>query len=157
AAEDGRRTARAAPERETLRQGMRRGAVPRHAVAPAGPGRTAGGPGASRGGRRPEAGPPGRCLGLDEHPRIHPQPLTQPGETFMEISRTNCERSSRRDFLSVGAAGLLGLSLADVLRAEARTAPKRKRKADSVILLWLGGGPSTIDTWDLKPDAPENV
>jgi hypothetical protein len=76
----------------------------------------------------------------------------------MAPSRTDCERFYRRDFLKVGAAGLLGLSLADVLRAEAgSSAGLSKRKADGVILLWLGGGPSTIDMWDLKPDAPENI
>src|SRR5947209_166003 len=74
----------------------------------------------------------------------------------MAPSRTDCVRPCRRDFLKVGTAGLLGLTLADVLRAEARAAGKR-RKADSVILLWLGGGPATIDMWDLKPDAPENI
>src|SRR5882672_3946042 len=72
-------------------------------------------------------------------------------------SRTDCERFCRRDFLKVGTAGLLGLTLADVLRAEARRTASRKGKADSVILLWLGGGPATIDMWDLKPDAPENI
>src|SRR5262245_34579445 len=64
----------------------------------------------------------------------------------------------RRDFLKVGTAGLFGLSLADVLRAEARAGTAGRRpKASGVILLWLGGGPATIDMWDLKPDAPEEV
>jgi hypothetical protein len=67
-------------------------------------------------------------------------------------------RFYRRDFLRVGTAGLLGLTLADVLRHEARGAPGKKRTAArSVILVWLGGGPATIDMWDLKPDAPENI
>jgi hypothetical protein len=70
--------------------------------------------------------------------------------------RTDCERYHRRDFLRVGATGLLGLELADVLRLEA-AAPRRKRSATGVILVWLAGGPSTIDMWDLKPDAPEEV
>ncbi len=65
-------------------------------------------------------------------------------------------RPTRRHFLRVGTAGLFGLSLADLLRAEAR-ADARKPKATGVILLWLGGGPATIDMWDLKPDAPGNV
>ena len=70
----------------------------------------------------------------------------------------DCEGFHRRDFLKVGTAGLLGLALPDVLRAEARPmAGKRRKKADSVILLWLGGGPATIDMWDLKPNAPENI
>jgi hypothetical protein len=63
--------------------------------------------------------------------------------------------STRRDFLRVGAAGLFGLTLADLLRADTR--PGRKTKATGVIQVWLGGGPSTIDMWDLKPDAPANI
>jgi Protein of unknown function (DUF1501) len=61
----------------------------------------------------------------------------------------------RRGFLGVGTAGLLGLSLPDFLRAEARASGENKPKADGVILLWLSGGPAKIDIWDLKPDAPE--
>jgi hypothetical protein len=61
---------------------------------------------------------------------------------------------SRRAFLTVGSAGLLGLTLPDLLRQQARAAaPPRRRQAQSVILVWLGGGPSTIDMWDMKPDA----
>ena len=76
----------------------------------------------------------------------------------MRSTPIDCERFYRRDFLKIGTAGLLGLTLADMLRQEARPAPtKRKTKATSVILLWLGGGPATIDMWDLKPDAPENI
>jgi hypothetical protein len=72
--------------------------------------------------------------------------------------RTDCERFHRRDFLKVGAAGLLGLGLADVLRHEARAAKAPgKRKASGVILIWLAGGPATIDIWDLKPEAPAEV
>ncbi len=72
---------------------------------------------------------------------------------------TDCERFHRRDFIKLGTAGLLGLSLADLLRLEARSAPaeKPKEKATSVIMVWLAGGPSTIDMWDLKPEAPENI
>src|SRR5262245_7765795 len=65
---------------------------------------------------------------------------------------------TRRHFLAAGAAGLLGLTLADVLRQEARSAPTKTRAAaKGVILLWLGGGPATIDMWDLKPDAPDTI
>jgi uncharacterized protein DUF1501 len=60
--------------------------------------------------------------------------------------------ASRRDFLRVGGLGLAGLTLADLLRNEARgTGPERPK---SVIYIVLGGGPSHIDMWDLKPDAP---
>jgi hypothetical protein len=65
---------------------------------------------------------------------------------------------SRRSFLKAGTAGLLGLSLANVLRREAHSAPARGRAAaKSAVLLWLGGGPATIDMWDLKPDAPDTI
>lgn len=63
----------------------------------------------------------------------------------------------RRDFLKVGSAGLLGLTLPEILRREALAKPGLGRKAKGVILIWLGGGPSTIDMWDLKPDAPANI
>jgi hypothetical protein len=77
-------------------------------------------------------------------------------------SRSDCERFYRRDFFTVGAAGLLGLSLPDVLRREASAAAPnastgRRPRASGVILIWLGGGPATIDMWDMKPDAPEYV
>lgn len=66
---------------------------------------------------------------------------------------------NRREFLRVGTAGLTGLSLADALRWEADAANSRNAsaKAQSVILVWLSGGPATIDMWDLKPDAPEEI
>lgn len=67
---------------------------------------------------------------------------------------------NRREFLRVGTAGLAGLSLADVLRSESTAAPSTSRSggtARSVILVWLSGGPATIDMWDLKPDAPEEI
>ena len=70
--------------------------------------------------------------------------------------RTDCEGFHRRDFLKVGAAGLFGLSLPQLLRLEARAA-RKERKANAVILLWLAGGPATIDIWDLKPNAPEGI
>lgn len=65
----------------------------------------------------------------------------------------NCQRMTRRGFLEVGSLAALGLSLADVLRLEA-AAPAPSGHAKSVILLWLWGGPSHLDTFDLKPQAP---
>src|SRR5678809_1132797 len=81
----------------------------------------------------------------------------QPGST--------CDGFSRREFLRVGGAGMLGISLADILALEGRadTAPeanKKKKgwgKAKSVLFVLLQGGPSHIDIWDPKPDAPGNV
>src|SRR6516164_5571714 len=75
---------------------------------------------------------------------------------------SDCEGFARRDFLKIGAAGLFGLSLPQLLQLEARAraaspveAPRRR--ADSVIMIWLAGGPATIDMWDLKPNAPEGI
>ncbi len=74
--------------------------------------------------------------------------------------KSDCEGFHRRNFLQVGSAGLLGLTLPDLLRSEARAATKDKKveaKAKGVILVWLAGGPATIDMWDNKPEAPEGI
>jgi hypothetical protein len=73
--------------------------------------------------------------------------------------RTDCEGFHRRDFLRMGSAGLLGLSLPQLLRLESLAAPqaKRTKKASNVIMVWLAGGPATIDMWDLRPDASEGI
>ena len=63
---------------------------------------------------------------------------------------------SRRWFLQTGLSALGGLSLADTLRlSAAAAAPGNANKA--VILLWLSGGPSHIDMWDPKPEAPAEI
>src|SRR5271155_2277624 len=68
---------------------------------------------------------------------------------------TTCSGMNRRSFLKAGFLGLGGLTLADVLRLRAEQAAAGHGTRDtSVILIWKGGGPSHIDTWDLKPDAP---
>jgi hypothetical protein len=76
-----------------------------------------------------------------------------------ERNRSDCEGFHRRDFLKIGAAaGLFGLTLPQLLRLEARAAKQIvKDKADSVIMVWLAGGPATIDMWDLKPEAPAEI
>jgi hypothetical protein len=66
-----------------------------------------------------------------------------------------CEGVSRRSFLRAGFLGLAGLTLADHLRLRAASeSAGRPTKDTAVILLWLGGGPSHLDMYDLKPDAP---
>src|ERR1700731_4349057 len=66
-----------------------------------------------------------------------------------------CDGLSRRSFLRVGFLGLAGLTLADHLRLKAAAAERGQATRDTaVILLWLGGGPSHIDMYDLKPAAP---
>src|SRR5476649_1066796 len=75
----------------------------------------------------------------------------------------DCEGFSRRDFLKVGSAGLLGLTLPQLLKLEAQAndapAPANRpaQRATSVIMVWLSGGPATIDMWDLRPNAPEGI
>ncbi len=66
-----------------------------------------------------------------------------------------CDGLSRRDFLAVGALGLGGLTFADVLRA--RAANPASTTAKAVIMVYLPGGPSHIDMFDMKPDAPAEV
>ncbi len=65
----------------------------------------------------------------------------------------------RRSVLKASIAGLAGLSLPGLLRArsEAATAGRPTPDKKSVILLWMTGGPSHIDTWDPKPDAPREI
>src|SRR4051794_36564027 len=64
-----------------------------------------------------------------------------------------CSGVTRRDFLRAGGIGALGLSLADLDRASA-AGPGGDR---AVILLMLVGGPSQLETWDPKPEAPAEV
>jgi hypothetical protein len=63
---------------------------------------------------------------------------------------------SRRRFLIAGTLGTTGLALADLLRAQAGTSgtTAAANRPNSVIILWMRGGPSHIDMWDPKPDAP---
>ena len=64
-----------------------------------------------------------------------------------------CDGVRRRDFLKLGAAGA-GLTLPAFLRQEAAGAVDPKARGKSAIFVQLSGGPSHIDTFDLKPDAP---
>lgn len=72
------------------------------------------------------------------------------------FSHLRCDGVSRRDVLRIGASGFLGLGLLPMLppaSAQQKIAPKAK----SCILIWLDGGPSHLETFDLKPDAPAEV
>ncbi len=64
-----------------------------------------------------------------------------------------CRTPTRRAFLRVGTLGALGLSLGDLLAMRA-AAREPSPPARAVIVLWLWGGPSHLDTFDMKPDAP---
>jgi hypothetical protein len=62
---------------------------------------------------------------------------------------------TRRSFVQLGVAGMASVTLADVLRAKARSAALGQTPKDtSVILIWLDGGPSHMDLYDMKPEAP---
>lgn len=61
---------------------------------------------------------------------------------------------SRREMIQVGGIGLLGLTLPRILRAESNALSPR---ADHCILIFLNGGPSHLDMWDLKPGAPAEI
>ncbi len=63
----------------------------------------------------------------------------------------------RREFLQVGFSGFLGLGLPSLLGGRARAMSASKPKARSMILVFLTGGPSHLDTFDLKPDAPDGI
>jgi hypothetical protein len=66
-----------------------------------------------------------------------------------------CDGLSRRAFLKVGGLALGGLSLPELLRAEGRAGRRASHKA--IIMIYLPGGPSHLDMYDLKPDAPADV
>jgi hypothetical protein len=72
-----------------------------------------------------------------------------------------CDGLTRRDWLQAGGLGLCGLSLADLLAAKTASAASAAHptfgKAKSCILLYLYGAPSQIETFDPKPEAPEEI
>jgi len=83
-----------------------------------------------------------------------------------EIAKDLCDshlKPGRRDFLRFGGAGMLGMSLNNIFAAQSASAASKFvgrpgwGRAKSVILVYLQGGPSHLDMWDPKPDAPDNV
>jgi hypothetical protein len=98
----------------------------------------------------------GRISGNPQHAREHRQlasanPLVPPPRDLIRVG-------SRRWFLQTGVAGLAGVTLADALRSQSLAAsgagPSNNK---AVILFWLSGGPSHIDMWDPKPQAPPEI
>ena len=79
----------------------------------------------------------------------HPHAFTH----FRPLEREGLALPSRRNLLKAGLAGIAGLSVPSLLRQQARADGSAKR-GKSVILLWMTGGPSHIDTLDPKPDRP---
>ena len=87
---------------------------------------------------------------------------------FTSLQRTcadfrHSQAVSRRALLHAGALAGTGLSLSSLLQAEAAAAATNTptkaedKRQNNVILLWMRGGPSHIDMWDPKPDAPEEI
>ena len=63
----------------------------------------------------------------------------------------NCDGMGRRDFLRLGLIGFSGVSLPGLLAAQKKSSDK------ALIFLWLAGGPGQMDTYDMKPDAPQEI
>jgi len=68
-----------------------------------------------------------------------------------------CNGLSRRTLLQAGGAGLFGLHFDQLLAAEKTPSPFLHARAKSVIFLYLFGGPSQLETWDMKPEAPSTL
>ena len=66
-----------------------------------------------------------------------------------------CDGFTRRQFLQIGGLALGGMTLTDVLAAEAQNGIRNNHKA--IIMIYLPGGPAHQDTWDLKMDAPSEI
>src|SRR5262245_38920373 len=77
----------------------------------------------------------------------------------MHQSHQNAFRISRRRLLQVGGLGMLGLGLPQLLQARGPYASGATPRGseNSCIFIYQAGGPSQLDTWDLKPNAPEGI
>ena len=75
------------------------------------------------------------------------------------ISNPYCDGLSRRSFVQLGMAGMAGGAIPELLRAKTLTAAtgahKNSGKQTSIIMIWIDGGLSHLDTYDMKPEAPE--
>ena len=75
--------------------------------------------------------------------------------TILGKKQPFCDGIARRSFLKIGGLALGGLSLPTLLRAEGTAGTSNRHK--SVIMVFLPGGPSHLDIWDLKPEAPVEI
>ena len=92
-------------------------------------------------------------LGNHYHGPLHSQHAF---ENYHGTTREGLTLTDRRSMLKAGVAGIAGLSLPELLKAQAKAASDGSgaKTGKSVILLWMAGGPSQIVTWDPKPDRP---
>ena len=77
--------------------------------------------------------------------------------TLLGKRQINCDGLTRRNFLKIGAMGFGGLTLPNLLRSEAAAGTDAPLTQKSIINVYLSGGPSHIDTFDPKPDAPPEI
>jgi hypothetical protein len=75
--------------------------------------------------------------------------------TILGPKQRFCDGISRRNFLKIGALGLGGLSLPQLLQAESLSGIRKSHKA--IIMIYLPGGPPHQDMFDLKLDAPSEI
>src|ERR1700687_5388803 len=68
-----------------------------------------------------------------------------------------CDGLRRRDFLHAGSLSFLGLGLTQFMGLKAQGAVDPNKKDANCIMLFLVGGPSQLDNWDMKPDAPAEI
>ncbi len=97
-------------------------------------------------------------LGRPQLPRVCRQSLRTHAMNLRSFLN-RCDGVSRRDFLHLGVLTSFGISLPGLLRMQAAAAEpgKGSPRAKSCILIWLDGGPSHLDMFDLKPEAPSEV
>ena len=76
---------------------------------------------------------------------------------FGRLVAKHCQGVSRRSVLQAGACSALGLGLPHWLASGALAATEKPPQAKSVLLLWMWGGPSHHEMWDLKPNAPQDI
>jgi hypothetical protein len=93
----------------------------------------------------------GRCPSASSQPATHNIPPAMLQLTSGAAAK-NCQGFTRRTAIKTGLLGLSGLSLADLLKLRAEGAASNTGK--SVILVWLDGGPSQLESYDPKPLAP---
>src|SRR5215218_2994193 len=86
--------------------------------------------------------------------RLHSATESCPMLTVLGSRSRYCDGLSRRSFLKVGALGVGGLTLPQLLRAEAASGKKSHK---SVIMVYLSGGMAHQDTFDLKPNGPAEL
>ena len=81
--------------------------------------------------------------------------LTIFGDRPTSSNEPFCDGVSRRNFLKIGGLALGGLSLPELLLAQGQEGARQPHKA--IIMIYMPGGPSHQDMWDLKPDAPSEI